>query len=97
MQRAILPVRVPADEWNYFSEQGAIDRARCVVPMPVANSPEFRSTIEYYHPESLQGRVRRAIAARRIPLVWRFLAYRRQRALARMGCVGQVDFVENDG
>ena len=94
MARTVLPVRVPADDWHFFCREGATDRVRCVVPMPVADSPKFRSTIDYYPSGSWQARVRETIAARRIPILSQAIAYRRRHSFRRMGFTGQVEFVE---
>jgi hypothetical protein len=90
----VLPVRVVADDWGFFARHGAIDRLRCVVPMPARNTADFRSTIDYYEPGSFQARVREAVARAHIPVVHQVLASRRRRALRLMGCWGDIEYVD---
>jgi len=94
MAKAALPVRVHPDNWAFFYREGAIDRLRCVVPMPVANSAEHRTTIDYYKPGSLQARIRELVASFRVPLLYQALAVRRQRTFRRWGWVGKTEFVD---
>ena len=94
MVRTVLPVRVHPDQWAVFHREGAIDRVRCVVPMPVANSVTLRTTIDYYRPGSLQARVREAVASARLPIVHQALALRRRRNFRRLGWSGRTEFVE---
>jgi glycosyl transferase, family 25 len=94
MVRTVLPLRVQPDDWGFFQREGAIDRVRCVVPMPVTNSEVFRTTIDYYRPGSLQARVREAVASARIPVLHQALALRRRRTFRRLGWTGRTEFVE---
>jgi glycosyl transferase family 25 len=95
MSRTVLPVRVPADDWGFFFKEGALDRVRCIVPMPVVNAADFRSTIDFYDPSSLQARVRELVATGKIPLLKSMLARRRWRTFQRAGWTGEVEFVES--
>jgi glycosyl transferase family 25 len=90
---AALPLRAHIDDWEYFSRQQVLERVRCVVPMPVANSPAFRTTIDYYAPSSLQARTRHALAVARLPMVSQALAARRKRTFRRWGWTGETEFV----
>ena len=94
MVKTILPVRVVADDWAFFYRQGAIDRLRCVVPMPVIQSPAFRTTISHHEPGSLYTSIREAIAGSSVPILHQALALRRRRHLQRYA-IGQTEFVEN--
>ena len=94
MVKTILPVRVVADNWSFFYRQGAIDRLRCVVPMPIIQSPAFRTTMSYHHSGSLYTSVREIIAGSKIPIVHQALALRRRRHMQRYA-VGQTEFVED--
>ena len=38
MIKCVLPARVNPDDWWYFYREGALDRVRCVMPMPVFKS-----------------------------------------------------------
>ncbi len=89
----ILPARVPADSWGTFMKWGALTRVRCVLPMPIRHLPAFRSTIEFYDANSLQGRLR-ALAAR-TPAISVALEARRQRRFRRSGWTGDVS-IAND-
>lgn len=94
MVQSILPVRVKADAWDYFRRHGALGSVRCVVPMPISDSPEFRSSIDYFRPGSLQARVREWAAQSKLPGLHQALARRRQRTLERRGWVGEFEFVD---
>jgi glycosyl transferase family 25 len=96
MERAILPVRVQADSWDFYRRRGAIDGLRCVVPMPIVDSPAFRSTIDYYWPNSIQARLREWVPRARVPVLYQAITYRRQRTLRRKGRVGEFEFVEKE-
>ena len=37
----LLPIRVPADGWQFYYEEGLLDRVRCVLPRPVRKNPKF--------------------------------------------------------
>jgi GR25 family glycosyltransferase involved in LPS biosynthesis len=89
-----LPVRVHPDDWAFFYKQGAIDRLRCVAPMPVVNSVIFRTTIDHYRPGSLQARVRETVASAKVPILYQALALRRRRNFRHCGWAGQTEFVD---
>lgn len=91
MAEVILPVRAHADLWAHFHALGAIDSVRCVVPALVPAEPRFRSTIERYAPNTLQGRVRRHVGNHPVPLLSPLLTARRRR---RQRKCGQTVFVE---
>src|SRR6266496_1069741 len=52
-----LPMRVKADDWYHFFRDGMLDRVRCVIPMPVAKTPSFTSTMDYYSRTSWKARL----------------------------------------
>lgn len=79
MAKAVLPVRVPADDWAFFFHERAFHSVRCVVPMPVRVNSEFRTTIDHYSPDSVQTYLRKA--ATKVPLLSHALARRRQRIM----------------
>ena len=89
-----LPVRFVADDWASFCRDGAIDTLRCVGPMPVIQSPVFRTTLSYYRPGSRYARLREAVASSRVPVLHQALAVRRRRHLQRYA-VGLMEFVED--
>jgi glycosyl transferase family 25 len=93
MVKTVLPVRTVADSWALFHREGAIDRLRCVVPMPVVQSPVLRTTMSYHRPDSLYTSLREAIASSRLPILHQALAFRRRRHLGRRA-VGRTEFVE---
>ncbi len=93
MAETALPVRARADAWAHFYREGALDRVRCVMPMPVANSVTLRSTKDNFRPGSIQARVLETVANAKIPLLYQVLALRRQRHLQHYRN-GQVEFVE---
>ena len=89
MAKAALPVRVPADEWSFFYDKGALERVRCVAPIPVQINSAFRTTIDHYDARTLQARVRET--AIRIPLLSQALTIRRRRIMKRKTQVELVD------
>jgi glycosyl transferase, family 25 len=93
MVKAVPPVRTVADNWAFFHREGSIDRLRCVVPMSVVQSPDLRTTMSYYRPDSLYANVREAVARTRVPILRQALAFRRRRHLGRLA-VGRTEFVE---
>ena len=85
MSERMPPVRVEADSWAYFYQQGLLDRVRCVFPLTVSKSPEFASTIGPYRlGKGLQARLLMPLASRKIPGLHQALTYRRQRIWRRM-------------
>jgi hypothetical protein len=44
---AAPPLCAHIDNWEFFTQQQALERVRRVVPMPAANSPSVRATIDY--------------------------------------------------
>jgi glycosyl transferase family 25 len=97
MARTVLPVRANSDKWELFVGAGAIDTIRCVVPMPVRNSPAFRSTIDYYRPGTLQARIREPFNDRRLPIVSQLLELKRERTFRKLGLLGKIEFVDEPG
>ena len=93
--RTGLPVRGFPDSWSMFYWDGIIDRVRCVTPMPVPNSPDFRTTIDRYQPNSIQARMREFVARSKTPIVYQALALRRKRTFRRLGWAGVVNFVDD--
>src|ERR1035441_8705213 len=94
MVKHILPIRVHPDDWGFFFREGAIDRVRCVVPMPVANSAAFRTTIDYYRPGGVQARIQETVENAKVPLLYQTLTLRRRRNLERGGWNGRIEFVD---
>jgi glycosyl transferase family 25 len=97
MLETLLPVRVSPDDWWFFYREGALDRIRCVLPMPVAKSPEFGSTIGFYGlGDGVKSRLLGPLVRHDVPAVSQLIALRRrriQRRFARAELVG-LPFVE---
>jgi glycosyl transferase, family 25 len=80
MIKTVLPARVNPDDWWYFYREGALDRVRCVVPLPVRKSPRLHSTLGSYSlGNSVKGRLAWPLVRYKIPLLHQALNYRRQR------------------
>jgi len=90
-----LPVRDYPDEWAIFYSNGIIERVRCITPMPVMNSPAFRTTIDQYRPGGVQARAREFVARARIPVLYQALALRRNKTFRRLGWDGRFEFVDD--
>ncbi|MBV9382478.1 MAG: glycosyltransferase family 25 protein, partial [Streptosporangiaceae bacterium] len=78
MVKNVKPVRTVADDWDSFCREGSIDRLRCVVPMAVIQSPDFRTTMSYCRPGSRYEKLREIVAGSRIPILYHALAERRR-------------------
>jgi len=94
MLDAFPPLRSQPDAWALFRRTGILDRVRCVVPMPIANSAQFRTTIDFYRPETRQARLREAVARARIPVLYQALALRRSVTFRRSGWTGRTEFID---
>lgn len=95
MVKTVLPIRTQPDDWALFHEEGAIDRLRCVVPMPVNNTIAVRTTKETSAPGSLRERIVEAVNYNRIPVIYQALRIRRWWGLRRHWRPGQFEFVES--
>jgi glycosyl transferase family 25 len=79
MIKFVLPARVNPDDWWYFYREGAIDRVRCVVPLPVLKTPKLNSTLGSYSlGNGIRGRLAWALVRQKIPLLHQAFTYRRQ-------------------
>jgi glycosyl transferase, family 25 len=80
MSESVLPVRASPDDWWFFYREGALDRVRCVMPLPVVKSPEFESTIGHYSlGNGLKARLLEPFVRLAAPLMHQVISYRRQR------------------
>jgi glycosyl transferase family 25 len=80
MIKLLLPIRVNADAWQFFYREGALDRLRCVAPLPVVKSADLTSTIGSYALGSgLRARLVEPLLQHRIPVLHQVLSYRRGR------------------
>ena len=80
MIKCVLPIRVNPDDWWYFYREGALDRVRCVMPIPVLKNPKLISTLGSYKlGDGLKGRLSWLLVRFRIPLVHHMLIRRRRR------------------
>jgi glycosyl transferase family 25 len=78
--KTITPVRVLADAWWYFYREGALDRVRCVAPLPVRKNAKYTSTIGFYSlGDGLRARLIEPIVRGKIPFLSQVLSYRRER------------------
>ena len=78
--KCAVPVRGGADMWSLFYREGALDRVRCVVPLPVLKNPRLESTIGSYSlGNGAKARLIWPLVRRKIPLLHQVLGYRRQR------------------
>ena len=78
----LLPIRAPADGWQFYYEQGLLDRVRCVLPSTVPKNPNFESTIGIYSlGNGIKARLLGPLVRRKIPLLHQAIIYRRQRIM----------------
>lgn len=95
--KILVPVRVNADDWWFFYREGALDRVRCVVPLPVFKTAELTSTMgSYALGNGVKGRLAWSLVNHKIPLLHQALIYRRRRIYRQWGRSELVDgpFIE---
>jgi glycosyl transferase family 25 len=78
MVAGLLPVRVKADEWAFRYNDRMLDRVRCVVPIPVAKSSTFASTMDYNAQNSVKARILDYVMRADLKFAQRLIAYRRE-------------------
>jgi glycosyl transferase, family 25 len=80
MIKLVLPIRANADAWPFFYREGALDRLRCVAPLPVLKNADLTSTIGSYSlGNGLRSRLAGPVLRARIPVLHQILSRRRQR------------------
>lgn len=95
---AMVPMRFSSDEWWRFVAEGALDQVRCVAPMPVVQSLEFRTTIDHYPQGSMQWRFREVssrLGVPRLPLLRTLVQRNRRRNFGTWGALGDFQLVGN--
>lgn len=93
----VVPIRTNSDDWQFFYEEGILDRIRCVVPPPVTKNPNFESTIGLYSlGNGVKARLVGPLVRHKIPLLQQAILYRRQRIMRHWERVEVVDmpFIE---
>jgi glycosyl transferase family 25 len=91
MVKLLLPIRVNADAWPFFYREGALDRVRCVAPLPVLKSSDLTSTIGYYSlGNGLRSKLVGPLVRNKIPVLHRVLSRRRQRIHRQWGRIEVV-------
>lgn len=85
------PLRCVADDWAVFYHERAIDRVRCVVPMPILTSPDIPTTRDNLRPGSIGALLIDAVNKMRVPVIYQLLRLRRKRFLDKLH--GRMDFV----
>jgi glycosyl transferase, family 25 len=97
MIKCVLPVRMNPDDWWYWYREGALDRVRCVMPIPVLKSPKHTSTQGSYKlGNSVKGRAAWLLARSRIPIMHQLLTRRRRRIydLWSQQLLADIPFIE---
>jgi glycosyl transferase, family 25 len=90
--KCAVPARGGADMWGLFYQEGALDRVRCVVPIPVFKEPKLESTIGSYRlGTGVRARLIVPLVRRKIPLLQQVILYRRRRIYRQWS---QVEFVD---
>jgi glycosyl transferase, family 25 len=81
MIKLVLPIRANADAWPFFYREGALDRLRCVAPLPVLKNASLTSTIGSYSSlgNGLRSRLAGPLLRHKIPVLHQVLSWRRQR------------------
>jgi glycosyl transferase, family 25 len=92
MIKCNLPIRSLADAWAHYYNEGALDRVRCVAPVPVRKNPRFASTMGSYSLGSgVLGRLVAMAMRHRIPVLQQVMAYRRKRIYRQVRFSGFTD------
>jgi hypothetical protein len=82
MVEHLLPIRVHADDWRFFYQEGLLDRVRCVLPRPVRKNPNFESTIGLYSlGNGVSARLMGPLVRHKIPFLHQAIVHRRQRIM----------------
>ena len=77
--KCAVPARGGADIWWLFYREGALDRVRCVVPIPVSKDPSLDSTIGSYSlGNGVKARLILPLVRRKIPGLRQVVLYRRR-------------------
>ena len=78
--KCAVPARGGADIWWTFYSEGALDRVRCVTPIPVHKNPKLESTIGSYRlGNGVKARLILPLVRRKLPILQQVVLYRRQR------------------
>lgn len=72
------PIKVPADAWGHYYENGVIDGLFCMLESGITTA-EFKSSIDYLSNDSLKGKVMQFIDRYKIPIIYGMLARRRKK------------------
>jgi GR25 family glycosyltransferase involved in LPS biosynthesis len=86
-----FPMKAFSDEWGSFVQQGVLEQVRVVAPMPVRQSPAFRTTIDYYAPMSFSWCTRELayyLKVDRLPGLRSLWVRRRLKDMQRWGALG---------
>ena len=78
LSEGIIPVRVAADAWGYFINQGIITSLRCVYPL-TTEIKNFKSSIDYIDHKSLKGRFLDFVNNYKVPVMHQLLSWLRKR------------------
>ena len=93
----LLPIRATADGWQFYYEEGLLDRVRCVLPRPVPKNPSFESTIGLYSlGNGVKARLLGPLVRHKVPFLHQAIIYRRQRIMRNWDRAEVVDmpFIE---
>jgi glycosyl transferase, family 25 len=77
------PITVPADCWSYFYENEAFDSLRVLYPR-ITDTKNFKSSIDYYSPNSLKGVLLNFVNTVKFPGMYQFIKYLRSQRSKKM-------------
>jgi GR25 family glycosyltransferase involved in LPS biosynthesis len=85
LAETIMPIRVGADDWEYFLKNGTVDSLRCVYPRPFElTQAETQVQICHYEGISFKHRVWRYVSDNQTPLLYplacRYLRFKEKNA-----------------
>jgi len=91
MVEGFVPFQAHPDDWGHFFNEGALDRVRCVLPLPVRVDLSFVSTIGYSNPTGWKARIRDVALRYNIGFMKQIITYRRERIWRKLARVELVD------
>lgn len=83
MTETVKPIRVAADSWHHFYEEGCFSSFKVHYPSLISTK-NFKSSIDYLKRNSMKYRISNLINKYKIPFIYQLVAYRRKKFLNSM-------------
>ena len=79
----IIPIKVAADSWGYYYDNGNFNSFRVQFPMSV-KTMNFKSSIDYLDKNSWKAKISSLVDKYKVPLFYQILAFKRKQILNKM-------------